>query len=274
MSISQNELLKLVIPWDVNYIPEYRRFVCAKCGCEMDMAWHIHFVEHGYKREIHLCNKCGIHYGYFVDKKTLVVVATHNGKKYLEKLLPTIEYNYVVIDTGSDEQESIDYFNNLECEKVRIPGGYCVAAYEYAYRHYDFEEYFFMHDSMIVKKNNFIEDFRAKGEVVAWLKFTLAPEHGRDYMARIPGDPNNVPPNAIFGPLFYANRNVMKTIEEKGLFPPHPTCRGEQVACESGYAICFHRAGFPIGYVEEMDNERIDVRRDYILFDKLRPNRE
>lgn len=274
MSISQDELYKLVVPWNVDYIPEYRRFTCARCGCKLDLAWHIHFKEHGYMREIHLCNKCGYQYGYFDNKKTLVVVATNNGKKYLEKLLPTIEYPFVVIDTGSTEQESIDYFNQLECEKAKIAGGYCVAAYEYAYRNYEFEEYFFMHDSMIVKREGFVDCFREKGEVVSWLSFNLAPEHGRDYMLRIPPHNfDNVPGRAIFGPIFYATRNAMNKLNEMNLFPPHPINRDEQIASESGYAICFHRAGFQIPHVEEMDNSRIDEKRDYEMFDKFRPNR-
>ena len=61
--ITQNELLALVERWPIDYTPQYRRFVCAKCGCEMDMAWHVHLVEGGFKREIHLCKSCGEDYG-------------------------------------------------------------------------------------------------------------------------------------------------------------------------------------------------------------------
>lgn len=152
MSISQDDLLKLVKPWPVDYTPQYRRYTCAKCGDEINVAWHCHFVENGYKREIHLCQGCGSYYGMWTDRKTLVVIATNNGKKYLEKLLPTVKYNYIVIDTGSTEKDSIEYFDSLKCNKARIDGGYCIAAYEYAYKSYEFEEYFFMHDSMVVKK--------------------------------------------------------------------------------------------------------------------------
>jgi hypothetical protein len=269
--ISQEELKKLVEPWPVDYTPQYRKFTCAKCGRELDLAWHCHFVN-GVKREIHLCGGCGADYGMFVDKKTLVVVATHNGKKFLEKLLPTIKYPYLVIDTGSTEQESIDYFDSLLCAKARINGGYCISAYEYAYRNYEFEEYFFMHDSMIVKNVDFVDRFREKGDAVAWLHFYFAPEHGRDYLAKFPGESD--PTWAIFGPIFYAKRTAMDKLNEMKLFPPKPKNRDEAVAAESGYGLAFHRAGINVDCVEEMDNERIDDKRDYKLFDKLRPSRQ
>lgn len=269
--ITQEELKKIVEPWPVDYTPQYRRFTCAKCGCELDRAWHCHFVKYGVRREIHLCDGCGADYGMYSDNKTLVVIATNNGKKYLQKLLPTVKYNYVVIDTGSTDPASIKYFDSLLCRKVRINGGYSPGAYEYAYRNIEAEEYFFMHDSMIVKKPNFIEDFRAKGEVCAWLHFYFAPEHGRDYLNKFPGEGN--PTWAIFGPIFYAKKSAMDKLNELQLLPPRCNNRDEAVAAESGYGLAFHRAGIEVPIVEEMCNQRLDETRDYEMFDKFRPKR-
>ena len=277
--ITQKQLEVLANKWEPEASqsePGYRKATCVDCGRVMVEMWHCWLNQGGFKKEVHLCNQCGASYGLFLEHKTLVVIATNNGKKYLEQLLPTVKYNYVVIDTGSTEQESIDYFDSLSCAKARINGGYCVAAYEYAYRNIKAEEYFFMHDSMIVKKGDFIDDFRGKGEVVAWMHFDLAISHGIDYIKNIPGKLDNVPLFSIFGPIFYATRNAMETIDKKGLLPPHPTRRDEQVASETGYAISFHRAGLNLdnNFVERMCNQRIDETRDYILFDKFRPNRQ
>jgi hypothetical protein len=237
----------------------------------MTEMWHIWLKDGGFKKEIHLCKKCGYKYNLYIKGDPLIVIATNNGKKYLEKLLPTVKYPFVLIDTGSTEPESIKYFNDLDCIKARIKGGYAVGAYEYAYRKFKADNYFFMQDSMMIKKEDFIEDFENKGSVVAWLRFFYAPEHGIDYLNKIPGD--SVPEYAIFGPIFYATKEAMDTLNEKGLFPPIPVNKDEAIASESGYGLAFHRAGIEVSHVEEMDNQRIDETRDYKMFDKFRPHR-
>lgn len=61
--ISQSDCVKLLNKWKIDMTPQYRRFICAGCGKQMYKAWHIHCLEGGYKREFHLCRKCGKHYG-------------------------------------------------------------------------------------------------------------------------------------------------------------------------------------------------------------------
>lgn len=60
--ISQKDCVRLLNKWPINYTPEYRRYTCADCGKTMVKAWHIHCLEGGYKREFHLCRKCGKKY--------------------------------------------------------------------------------------------------------------------------------------------------------------------------------------------------------------------
>jgi len=61
--LTQQDCVDLLNKWDINVVPEYRRFTCAGCGKEMNRAWHIHCLDGGYKREFHLCKKCGKEYG-------------------------------------------------------------------------------------------------------------------------------------------------------------------------------------------------------------------
>jgi hypothetical protein len=144
-----------------------------------------------------------------------------------------------------------------------------------------FNNFFFMHDSMTVKRPDFIEACQSKSaDLVAWLTFPMdfgTPEFPEyKYLTSIFGDVStNLPSRAIFGPIFYATRTALDQIASGAGFPPNPTNRMELCASERGIAIAAHRSGLTIDFLEEpYDNERIDVKRDYVYFNKFRPNRE
>ena len=109
---------------------------------------------------------------------------------------------------------------------------------------------------------------------MAWLRFGYAPEHGIEYLNRIPGDKNIIPEYAIFGPIFYATKIAMDSLDRSGLFPPHPKNKDEAIASESGYSLAFHRVGLKVEDMEQLCNTRIDEKKDYIYFDKFRPGRK
>ena len=62
--ITQKQLDELVRKWgEPNLIPQYRRPTCANCGKTMYFGmWHCFIKEYGYKREVHLCKRCGKKY--------------------------------------------------------------------------------------------------------------------------------------------------------------------------------------------------------------------
>lgn len=62
MKLTQEECVKLLNKWPIDYTSQYRRFTCANCGRDIAKAWHIHCLDGGYKREFHLCRKCGLKY--------------------------------------------------------------------------------------------------------------------------------------------------------------------------------------------------------------------
>ena len=61
--VTQKELVRLANKWKIDWKPKYRKATCANCGIEMTKMWHIWLDEGGYKKEIHLCKKCGEKYG-------------------------------------------------------------------------------------------------------------------------------------------------------------------------------------------------------------------
>lgn len=223
---------------------------------------------------------------------TLVVIAHHNGAEWLAGLVESLslEYPVFVVDTGSTEDQLARLDEVLLWRRrnanagtwaKRIGGGYCVGAYEHAYRlQPKFDGYLFLHDSMRAKVSDVVERFERAAQareldVVSWLGFPMDFDGGPQeaFLREHYGDLGDAPATAIFGPMFYAPREALEKLDAYG-FPPHPKNRDELCALERGYAIAFHRAGCRIGYLEEYDNARIDARKDYLLFDKWRPNRE
>lgn len=63
--ISQAELLALVNkhePEASASSPEYRLATCVKCGTPMIRMWHLWLGDGGFKKEVHLCGRCGLDY--------------------------------------------------------------------------------------------------------------------------------------------------------------------------------------------------------------------
>jgi len=60
--ITQKQLVALADKWEIDFTPQYRMATCADCGAKVYRMWHCWFVAGGYKKEIHLCRKCGKKY--------------------------------------------------------------------------------------------------------------------------------------------------------------------------------------------------------------------
>ncbi len=205
---------------------------------------------------------------------TLVVVAYHNGEAYINNLMDSLgdERGVSIVDTGSDHP-------NYNYSSEFVPGGGCIAAYAHAYRGHrkDYDSFLFLHDSMVAKKkkDELISEFASrKKDVVAWIGFDMGVDPWQaEYLGQFFVIGSELPKKAIFGPIFYATRPAMDALTKRSILPERSGSRIELSAWERGYAIAFHKAGIQMDYLEEYDNERIDVKRDYRLFDKFRPNR-
>ena len=60
--ITQKQCAEILNKWPIDYTPRYRTFICGGCGKTIRKAWHIHCVIDGFKREFHLCRRCGLKY--------------------------------------------------------------------------------------------------------------------------------------------------------------------------------------------------------------------
>lgn len=63
--ISQDELVELANrhePAASASPPGFRKATCVKCGRKMVRMWHLWLHDGGFKKEIHMCKRCGKDY--------------------------------------------------------------------------------------------------------------------------------------------------------------------------------------------------------------------
>ena len=124
-----------------------------------------------------------------------------------------------------------------------------------------------------IKKGHIvIEDFRKKGEVVAWIGFKFDGHNPpqNEFIDNL-YEKYNDPQIGIFGPIFYSTREAFgKALK---YIKTLPTSHKEMAWFERVIPIAFKMAGYESKYMEEYSNDRIDIKRDYIYFDKFRPGR-
>ena len=61
--ITSKQILDLIASQSIDYTPKYRRSMCTGCLRKGHKFWHIWLEDGGFKKEIHLCRKCGLKYG-------------------------------------------------------------------------------------------------------------------------------------------------------------------------------------------------------------------
>jgi len=64
--ITKKQILEILGTQHIDFTPKYRRSLCSVCLTEHNKFWHIWLVGGGYKKEIHVCRKCGKKYGMIV----------------------------------------------------------------------------------------------------------------------------------------------------------------------------------------------------------------
>lgn len=195
----------------------------------------------------------------------MICISTRNGMTYLPRLIESLgDLDYLVIDTGSTDPEFISYLKTLK--KVDFcNGGFCIGSYDHAVKYHPNDWYFFMHDSMIVKDKNFLEDFQ-KNDVTAWLSFPMFfDSSGQEAYVRATCG-NKIPPKGIFGPIFYATREAMLKIKM-----PTPHSLDEAHGMERGLAVLFAEAGVPVHFIDEMDPTKFESYKHFSKFITGRP---
>jgi glycosyltransferase involved in cell wall biosynthesis len=228
-------------------------------------------------------------------KDTLVVIATHNGKDHVKKLLdsfirisPNMPADILIVDTGSTDESHLAYLKELEAGgnhygglpgKVMveyIPGGYCTGAYIHAYKNHPSRFYMFMHDSLEVKEADWLDKFidplrDTENGCVAFLTFGLSYDNleQRLYVNSIFGD--NHGPCGIFGPIFSTSFKMLHAFDEKGWLSNPPNNKNEQCGMERGWGVGFGILATPIrainqGYsTDVMEADGYAVLKKYLV---------
>lgn len=203
-----------------------------------------------------------------MQNKTLVVIPTFNGKKYLEKWGQFMEENEILfVDTGSTERESIDYIdekrNSFKHHEnfVKTPyHGYITGALLWAYFNYkNFDSYLVVHDSMEPTVLDFVSPFvdasHGLTKVVAWAGFDFffdgdgAQEAAMKYLYG-EGMPE-MPKKGIFGEVMLVPRNILDFMNEKRLLPSYPTYKHAAMAMERAWPMLFKRSGIEIAFLND-----------------------
>jgi hypothetical protein len=196
----------------------------------------------------------------------MIIIATNNGKRNLIELLENLNEldlscKVCIIDTGSTDQESLDFLNelddvnnyNFEIEIYQTPyKGYDTGAYIYAINNIESDRYYFIQDSLRIKSKDFfnlIDDKLKPGVVVPLITFS---SNLYDYQEQIEFCIKNFGSfefeKGIFGPIFSILSEDVQKIDKKYLV--YPTNKSLQMGMERGWAVIFGKYNFEIDPLE------------------------
>jgi hypothetical protein len=215
----------------------------------------------------------------------MIIIATNNGKRNLSELLENLKEidfscGVCIIDTGSTDQESIDFLNELdgvnkydfEIQIYQTPyKGYDTGAYIYAINNIEADRYYFIQDSLRIKSNDFfnlIDNKLKPGKVVPLITFG---ENLYDYPEQIEFCINHFGSTdfkkGIFGPMFSILLEDVQKIDKKYLV--YPTNKSLQMGMERGWAVIFGKYDFEIDSLEgDYDYSKLILDK-YVNFKKI-----
>jgi len=195
----------------------------------------------------------------------MIVIATYNGSiktqsrgdlierdsllKNLLESIESLEYkeDVLIIDTGSDHIESIEYLEylknknpfsfNLIVDKSKYP--YSTGAYKYAVENYKSEYYLFLQDSMVVKNKDLIKDIESKinnNNIVCWVKCNGCGFDNYEQQYFVYKSVGSIEyDKLIFGPVFSAKRKVVELIFNK--IKILPSIKSEDSGMERAFGV-------------------------------------
>lgn len=200
----------------------------------------------------------------------MIVVATHNGKDSLNRLLNSMAVfgtdDALVLVVASGETEHVDQM--VKAFKPAIPSlrwvpeprnAFETGAWIEAYRSCVSSRYLFIQDSMEVTAPGWYKQFDDIAETrtykgsyefcVPWVTFTpyllgVTPEV-RNRIIEVYGVYAE-PGFGIFGSMFYTSRDSLRRIEKSGYLNYVPKDKTDSEAYERWWALIFHRLGIPI----------------------------
>lgn len=214
----------------------------------------------------------------------MIVVASHNNPTLLVSIVYQLNnlnlnnHQVLVVDTNSDNTEFQSKFEeiknyNKHFKFVRL--NYTCwdsGAYIYGYNNFPSDSYIFLQDSINITDYNFfptVDNFLKIYDVVPLIDFPFMYDNNEQKVwAEENLDSNNLPPHAIFGPIFGVNKQALDKIPKEWM--KYPTNKNEGCGMERRWSIMFHQINCSKHYLELTNfkrNNTIYTNKRYI--DKL-----
>ena len=224
----------------------------------------------------------------------MIVITTFNGKHYLESLLNELSnlnlYNHsvLIVDSGTDELESIDYLNflkdnkhnfkfNITVDKTKNPN-YDSGVIHHALKYYNDESYIFIHDSSSIKNEECllkIDNILSENEnsVVPFIIFKETDwpsEEQKEFTNKNYGIKNN--DYGIFASMFSITKKTANKIDLNKLTLPNN--KEESRAMERCWSIIFEKHNINVIPLEGYYNHDDVVNDKYKYFKKILASRQ
>lgn len=188
----------------------------------------------------------------------MIVIATNNGHVYLKELLDSmknIEFcgeQILVVDTISTDDVHLNFLNELNTlyPELNITvtttpyRKFDTGAYIYAYKNYKSDVYIFLHDSTVVKNNDFIKDVKSHlntYDVVCYNSFNFMGVGGaewNEFFKKNTGE--DLYNRGIFGPMFACTKTALDKIDFDKL--ELPTTKNQQACYEGIWYTLFEKS--------------------------------
>lgn len=175
---------------------------------------------------------------------TLIVVPTFNGDNFIQDLVLSakdIKYPFRFVNTETGGRDT----------------GALLTCYE---ENPNFDSYFLLHDSMKIKKINFLEDFQKKIKngvhSVGWLRFPID-TCGLEKQCRSMFGGLNEYPYGMAGSVQLITRRAIQILKEKDLLPNPSNSHQEAQINERLWPLVINHSGLKIDFIDSWDQSKI-----------------
>jgi len=216
----------------------------------------------------------------------MIVIASHNGKLHLSKLLVNLEdidllgHDVAIIDTQSNELDTIEFLDsiaktnpyNYTIHVHKTPyRGFDTGAYIYAINNIKSDKFFFIQDSIRIKRSDFFKAIDEKlkpGTAVNLIQFNTNLYDSQEQVDFCFNSFGQIKYNkGVFGPMFSIHVEDIKRIKSDHLI--YPINKIQQMGMERGWAILFDIYGITLDSLEGDYNFEMLINDKYKYFTKF-----
>lgn len=214
----------------------------------------------------------------------MIVIATHNGKSHLSKLLGDLQQfgifnkDICVVDNQSTDKSHLNYLDELNVNTYKVlynpESTYELGAYKYALDNLKSEYWFCMQDSVRIKTNIFevVTPLLTDKNVYSFLTYECgAWDNSADIEFLMRNFGTTQYSRACFPSSYFAKNYVMQKVKKYWILP---TNKIECMAMERGASIIFDRAGIEIKGLGEYEPTKSGDPDGYIFFSKSYGSRQ